>query len=240
LPDFSGFDRQSSPELSSMATMTEYDPVFHLPAAFAPLTLVNILAEVCAGHQLRQLRIAETEKYAHVTYFFNGGLESPFPGEERRLIPSPQEVSTYDQKPEMSLFQVTDLLCDEWHQGYSLIVCNFANLDMVGHTGHFAAAVKACECVDACVERVVDVVLRGNGRLIITADHGNAEMMHDTAGHVHTAHSQNPVAFLIVDDMGQPVRLRSGGALGDIAPTILDLWSIAQPKEMTGQSLIVP
>ncbi len=233
------FDRQRCPRLAYLATMTEYDPTFSLPVAFAPLSLVNILAEVSAGHGLRQFRIAETEKYAHVTYFFNGGREEPYPGEERRLIPSPKEVDTYDQKPEMSVFEVTEKFCAEWHQGYSLIVCNFANLDMVGHTGDFSAAVKACQAVDTCVGKVVRDVLRAKGRLLITADHGNAEMMQDANGHPHTAHSKNPVPFLVVEDEPLQLKLRSGGCLGDIAPTILDLWGIPQPGEMTGRSLVV-
>lgn len=231
-------DEQRYFHISYLATMTEYDPKFKLPNAFVPLKLINILAEVCAGHGLGQFRIAETEKYAHVTYFFNGGLEDPFRGEVRRLVPSPKEVDTYDQKPEMSVFKVTEKLCAEWHQGYSLIVCNFANLDMVGHTGNFSAAVKACQAVDSCVGKVMKEVLKAGGRLLITADHGNAEMMLDDHGNIHTAHSQSPVPFLVVEKEPLQLDLRSDGCLGDIAPTVLDLWNISQPEEMTGQSLI--
>jgi len=236
--DFSEFVRPRLPELSGLATMTEYDRTFDLPAAFPPQTLRGILGEVCSHAGLAQLRIAETEKYAHVTYFFNGGREEPFPGEERILVPSPREVATYDQKPEMSLPEVTERLLEKWHEGrYSLIVCNFANLDMVGHTGSFQAAVQACEAVDQAAGRVWQAVSETGGRLMVTADHGNADVMVDDDQERHTAHSLNPVRFVLAEETPAR-RLRPSGVLGDVAPTILDLWDMDAPEEMTGRSLL--
>ncbi len=238
---FDFFDREKILKLCGIATMTEYDKEFDIPVAFPPLQLDEILAEVCSKLGLKQFRIAETEKYAHVTYFFNGGVEEPFPGEERLLIPSPKDVPTYDKKPEMSVFEVTENLIKRWYmQKYELIVCNFANLDMVGHTGNFEAAVKACEAVDRCVKRVVDAVLELDGRLFVTADHGNADEMKDEMGQPHTAHSHNPVAFVWVEkDITKSSKIRPHGILGDIAPTILKLWNIDKPIEMTGESLCI-
>lgn len=199
---------------------------------------------------MRQLRIAETEKYAHVTYFFNGGREDPFPGEDRILVDSPRDVPTYDLKPEMSVAQVTERLLAAWRDGaegrpYDLIVCNFANPDMVGHTGDIQAAIRALEAVDACVERIEKAVLASGGRLVLTADHGNSEEMLDADGRPQTAHTCNPVPFLVRegsasgdDGTGErPARLRQGGKLGDIAPTLLGLWGITPPAAMTGRNL---
>jgi 2,3-bisphosphoglycerate-independent phosphoglycerate mutase len=186
----------------------------------------------------RQLRIAETEKYAHVTYFFNGGEETPFPDEERVLIPSPREVATYDAKPEMSAPEVTEAVLERLSQDrFDLIVLNFANMDMVGHTGDIQAAVVACKTVDRCAERIVGEVLKRGGAVAVTSDHGNAEMMRDAAGNVHTAHTLNPVPFILVDDDRKSIQLAEG-KLGDIAPTLLELMGIAQPEEMTGRSLL--
>ncbi len=236
--DFKGFKREVWPQVE-VATMTQYDKHYPVAVAFPPESYKNILGEVCASLGLRQLRIAETEKYAHVTYFFNGGREEPFEGEERKLIPSPKEVATYDLKPEMSVYEITQELERRWLSGkYDLVVCNFANLDMVGHTGNFEATVRACEAVDECVGRVVKMVRERKGRLFVTADHGNADEMIDENGKVHTAHSTNPVAFIWVEETPQKRGLKKEGKLGDIAPTILHAWEVSIPKEMTGTSLI--
>ncbi len=238
-PAFDLFERTRVPALACMATMTVYDSHFGLPAAFPPVTRTNILGEVVAGHGMKQFRIAETEKYAHVTYFFNGGREEPFEGEERLLIPSPREVATYDLKPEMSVNEVADNLCERIASGkYSLLVCNFANLDMVGHTGVIPAAIKACEAADACVGRVMDALLKAGGTGLVTADHGNAEDMLDAAGKTKTSHSLNPVPCLLVGSGGRGKSLRPDGALCDVAPTLLELLGLAQPAEMTGVSLL--
>ena len=217
---------------------TEYDERFHLHVAFKPMTLNRILGEEVSKHGLNQLRIAETEKYAHVTFFFSGGDENTFPKEDRALIPSPKEVATYDKKPEMSAYLVTDEVLKRIKSDvYDLIILNFANADMVGHTGILQAAVKACETVDACVGRVVDEVLRIGGEALITADHGNAEQMYDkTTKQPHTAHTTNPVPFILVSERVK--KLSECGVLADIAPTIMTLLGIEQPSEMTGTSLI--
>lgn len=238
--EFDEFERSPVPELSGLATMTEYDATFPIKAAFPPVQLTNILGEVCAREGLKQLRIAETEKYAHVTYFFNGGREEPYAGEERVMIPSPKEVSTYDQKPEMSLPELTETLEKIWPQGgYDLTVCNFANLDMVGHTGNFEAAVAACEAVDRALGRVMAMVIEAGGRLLVTADHGNADVMLDKDKGIHTAHSTNPVYCVRAEKNKDHRGLRREGILGDIAPTILGLWEMDIPREMNGQSLVV-
>jgi 2,3-bisphosphoglycerate-independent phosphoglycerate mutase len=235
---FQGFVRYKHPRLASYVCMTEYDETFGLPVAFPPTTYSNLLGEIVSRAGRKQLRIAETEKYAHVTFFFNGGNEVPSPGEERILIPSPQDVATYDQKPEMSAPEVTDQVVLQVKSGlFGLIVLNYANPDMVGHTGVVEAAVKAMETVDACVGRVVEAVLETGGSLLITADHGNCEQMLDDAGEVQTAHSSNPVPLILVDPKRRNARLRSG-ILADIAPTILDLMGLEKPAEMTGSSLI--
>ncbi len=235
--DFSGFARRQTVLPSRYVTMTRYDKDFDLPVLFPPVSMDKILGQVVSEHGLRQLRTAETEKYAHVTYFFNGGAETPFPGEDRKLLPSPKDVPTYDFKPEMSVFQVAQTLLDGLASGkYDLIVCNFANLDMVGHTGVIPAAIKACEAVDECLGRVMDAVTRLGGTLLVTADHGNAEDMLDESGSVKTSHSVNPVSFVYVGP--RAVTLRNG-RLADVAPTILDILGLPKPAEMTGQTLLV-
>lgn len=217
--------------------MTRYDETIDIPAAFPPQELTNTLGQVVSAAGYRQLRIAETEKYAHVTYFFNGGDETPLPGEDRKLIPSPK-VATYDLQPEMSAYPVTDAVCQRAALGeYKLIVLNYANPDMVGHTGNFAATVRACEVVDHCLGRVWQAVEQAGGALIICGDHGNADQMLDSKGKPHTAHTANPVPFVLAWRKAKV--LRHGGALCDIAPTILELLKLDQPREMTGESLII-
>ncbi len=238
-PDFSEFPVDPRPRLADWVCMTLYDEHFTLPVAFKPVHLENILGQVVSAAGLQQLRIAETEKYAHVTYFFNGGEEKPFPGEDRCLVPSPRDVATYDQKPEMSAPKVTEELLNRLaSRAYGLVVLNFANGDMVGHTGVLPAAIRACETVDRCVAEIVGAVRAGGGHVFITADHGNAETMADENGNPHTAHTLNPVPFIMVDDGRRDQRLREG-VLGDIAPTVLEVMGIAQPTEMTGKSMIV-
>lgn len=243
--DFSGFNVDNRPTILDLVTFTEYEHDFELPIAFPPVTMQNILGEVISRNELRQLRIAETEKYAHVTYFFNGGEEEPFPGEHRILIDSPREVATYDQKPEMSAYAVTDklieVLNDAQEQGrpYDLVVLNFANGDMVGHTGIMDAAVKACEAVDSCLGRIADFILSHEGTLLITADHGNAEIMVDPkTSEPFTAHSLNPVPLVLVDEEHSNCSLQAGGALKDLAPTILNLLELPIPEEMEGSNLL--
>jgi 2,3-bisphosphoglycerate-independent phosphoglycerate mutase len=239
-PQFGEFERERRPDLARLVTMTQYDAQFGLPVAFPPVRLTGILGELVSDAGWAQLRIAETEKYAHVTYFFNGGEERCYPGEDRILIPSPREVATYDKKPEMSAFEVCDKLCDAVRsRKYALIVCNFANLDMVGHTGIIEAAVKAVEAVDQCLGQVMDAVLESGSRMFVTSDHGNAEEMIDPSGGVQTAHSTNLVPFYWVEDDRGSWMFRDKGVLGDIAPTILALWSLDKPSEMTGTSLLV-
>jgi 2,3-bisphosphoglycerate-independent phosphoglycerate mutase len=238
-PDFSFFNRVLISNLCDYVCMTLYDDHFNLPVAFPPVHLENILGDVISQQNLSQLRIAETEKYAHVTYFFNGGEEAPFEGEDRCLIPSPREVATYDQKPEMSAPEVTDEVLRRLDRGcYALVVINFANMDMVGHSGILEAAVKACETVDRCLAQIVPRILEMNGTAIITADHGNSETMVDQNGEPHTAHTLNPVRLILVDDSRKTVQL-SKGALCDIAPTILEIMGIPAPEQMTGRSLII-
>ncbi len=235
---FDGFARQVTPALAAYTTMTLYDETFDLPMAFGPQHLSMILGDVISRHGLRQLRIAETEKYAHVTYFFNGGEEAPFENEDRCLIPSPRDVATYDQKPEMSAFQVTDEVVDRLDSGqYDFIVLNFANMDMVGHTGVMDAAVKACETVDRCLDRVLDKLQSQGGVALVTADHGNSEKMADPDGKPYTAHTTNPVRLILVDDARRTTRLHEG-RLGDIAPTLLALMGIAPSTAMTGKNLM--
>jgi 2,3-bisphosphoglycerate-independent phosphoglycerate mutase len=239
LPECDGFSRPDRPQLASYVCMTEYDATFGLPLAFGPENLTNILGGVLATAGMTQLRIAETEKYAHVTFFFNGGVEEPFPGEERCLIPSPKEVATYDQKPEMSAYPVTEELLSRLGQDrYDVIVLNLANCDMVGHTGILPAAVRAVEAVDDCVGRLVSGVLGLGGTVLITADHGNAEQMADEQGAPFTAHTVNPVWFIMVDADRRGTVLREGGRLADIAPTMLELLGLPRPAEMGGESLI--
>lgn len=237
---FDSFPVESRPDLSGYVCMTLYDESFDLPMAFPPEHLDGILGQVLSQNGLRQLRIAETEKYAHVTYFFNGGEEEPFPGEDRCLIPSPRDIATYDQKPEMSAPKVTEELLARLNSGrYDFIVLNFANMDMVGHTGLLEAAVKACETVDSCVGAIIAKIREVGGIALITADHGNSEQLVAQDGRPHTAHTLNPVNLVLVDDTRQAAHLR-GGVLGDIAPTILDILEIAPPQQMTGKSLLEP
>ena len=220
-----------------LVTLTQYDETFDLPAAYQPLSLKKVLGEVLSEQGLHQLRLAETEKYAHVTFFFNGGNEIPFAGEERLLIPSPK-VATYDLQPEMSAPALTDaLVAAIYSKKYEVIICNYANPDMVGHTGDFNAAVKACEVIDACLLRVGEALKQVKGEMIITADHGNVECMHDeNTGQAHTAHTNGPVPFVYV---GRPAHITTTeGALCDIAPTMLMLLGLKVPSEMTGQCLI--
>ncbi|KXS37114.1 MAG: 2,3-bisphosphoglycerate-independent phosphoglycerate mutase [Halomonadaceae bacterium T82-2] len=238
--DFTGFTRQARPRLAGdgLVMLTEYAADIPASCAFPPADLVNTLGEVVAERGMTQLRIAETEKYAHVTFFFSGGREAEYAGETRELIPSPQDVKTYDEKPEMSAVEVTDKLVAAIESGtYDLIVCNYANGDMVGHTGDFAAAVKAIETVDACVGRVVEALERVGGECLITADHGNAEqMVHPETGAPQTAHTTFEVPLIYVTP--RPARLAEDGRLCDIAPTLLTMMGEAVPGEMTGNVLV--
>jgi 2,3-bisphosphoglycerate-independent phosphoglycerate mutase len=235
-PDFDGFDVSRRPKVS-VTTLTNYDKTFDVPVAFAPTSMERILAEVLSARGLDMLKTAETEKYPHVTYFFNGGAEAPFPCEHRVLVPSPK-VATYDLKPEMSAVGVTDALVKGISSGeHDFILCNYANADMVGHSGSIPAKIKAVETVDQCLARVLKAAESAGMRLIVTADHGNAEMLLDPeTGGPHTAHTTNPVPFVVVD-WEQEQRLRAGGALCDVAPTILSMLGIEQPPEMTGVNL---
>lgn len=240
LPNFDGFDRGRRPDVAGLATMTSYDAAIQVPVAFEKDNLEMTVGEVVSREHVAQLRIAETEKYAHVTYFFSGGREEPFPGEDRILVPSPKDVETYDLKPEMSVEEVTRRFLEAWSSGkYVFAVCNFANPDMVGHTGNIAAAVRALEVIDKCTAEVVETVLKSKGRVVITADHGNVEEMLDKNKQPMTAHTCNQVPLVILE--GTPphaVPLREGGKLGDIAPTLLQLWGMPQPAAMTGESLV--
>ena len=238
--DFTEFARKKRLALSSYTTMTQYDETLRVPVAYPPREVRKILGEVASQAGIRQLRIAETEKYAHVTYFFNGGEENKFPGEERILIPSPKDVATYDLKPEMSAREVTEALVKQLRdQDIGMVIANYANADMVGHTGNFEAAVRACEVIDECIGKVVDAALSKKGRVIITADHGNIEQLIDyDTGMPHTAHTTNRVPVILVDEAHKKCRLNKGTGV-DIAPTVLQLLDVPQPSEMTGHSLIV-
>ncbi len=235
------FPLDHRPALTDYVTFTQYDKHFTLPVAFPPVSMDHILAEELSVSGLRQLRIAETEKYAHVTYFFNGGREEPYSLEDRVLIPSPKEVATYDQKPEMSAYLVTEELLHRMdNEEYSLVVLNFANGDMVGHSGIMDAAVKACEAVDTCLGRIVEKFTAQGGIVIITADHGNAETMRDPhSDSPFTAHSSNPVPFILISEQFKTAKLHQDGSLRDIAPTILSIMNLPVPAEMTGRSLII-
>ena len=235
-PDFDGFARKVFPKDLRYVCFTCYDATIpNVKIAFKAQSLKNTLGEYASAKGLTQLRIAETEKYAHVTFFFNGGLEEPYAGEERILIPSPK-VATYDLKPEMSAYEVTDKVIEKIEEGKTdLIIMNLANCDMVGHTGVFDAAVKAVETVDCCVGRVTEAIAKAGGKLIITADHGNADCMLDEDGNVVTAHSTNPVPVILFGD-GRKIK---DGALCDLAPTLLELIGLPVPEEMQGTSLLI-
>ena len=238
--DFDHFSRSRLPDLSAFVAFTDYGEQFNHPVAFPAIDVPNTFGAVLADHHLRQLRIAETEKYAHVSFFFNGGKESVFEGEDRVLIPSP-DVATYDLKPEMSAFELTDALTSVLAiRKYDAIICNFANADMVGHTGNFDATVKCIEVLDTCIGRIVDVAQKHGSEILITADHGNAEKMRShlagqDEGNPHTAHTSNRVPFVYV---GRKAKIASDGSLCDIAPTMLSLLSLEIPTEMTGKPLI--
>lgn len=235
-PAFDGFSRPRAIQLSRFTGLTEYDASLPAHAAFHSDTLINTLPEVLAGHGLSQLRIAETEKYAHVTFFFSGGREDVWPLEERILVPSPR-VATYDLQPEMSAPEVSRRLVEVIRERrYDLIICNLANPDMVGHTGNLAAAVAAAEAIDVVIGQLVAALRGVGGEMILTADHGNLEMMRDPdTGEPHTAHTLGPVPLVY---LGRPATLRGDGALKDVAPTLLHLMGIAQPVEMTGHNLV--
>ncbi|MEK0159545.1 2,3-bisphosphoglycerate-independent phosphoglycerate mutase [Pseudoalteromonas piscicida] len=234
--DFDGFEKRKAPDLSAFVMMTEYAADIKAPIAFAPEALVNVLGEWLAKHNKTQLRISETEKYAHVTFFFSGGREDLFEGEKRELIPSPQ-VATYDLQPEMNSEMLTDKLVEAIHSGeFDVIICNYPNGDMVGHSGVFEAAVKACEAVDKCIGRVVAALKESGGEALITADHGNAEQMQNPkTGQAHTAHTSEPVPFIYVGRDAEP---QAGKALSDVAPTMLHLLGMEQPSEMTGTPIM--
>jgi 2,3-bisphosphoglycerate-independent phosphoglycerate mutase len=235
-PDFKEFEREYVPKLSNYCTLTGYSEEFDVPVAFPPVRVRNGFGEYIANLGLRQLRIAETEKYPHVTYFFNGGEELVYPGEDRIMVKSPH-VATYDMQPEMSAVEVTDKLVEaiESHK-YDAIICNYANCDMVGHTGILEAAVQAVEVVDVCLGRVVEAMRANGGEVLITADHGNAETMRDDlTNQPHTAHTINLVPFIYV---GRKASMEDSGALEDIAPTMLKIMGLPQPREMTGNALI--
>jgi 2,3-bisphosphoglycerate-independent phosphoglycerate mutase len=235
-PEFDGFVRQCIPRLGCFVSLTEYKSDFDVPVAYPAERLKNVFGDYVAKNGLRQLRLAETEKYAHVTFFFNGGREKPFEGEDRILVKSPM-VPTYDMQPEMSAPEVTDKLIAAIEGGtYDVIICNFANPDMVGHTGKFDAAVKAIEAIDMCLGRIVEAVDRYGGEILVTADHGNAELMLDNhSGQPHTAHTTNLVPLVYI---GRPARLQENGALSDIAPTMLALMDMPIPPDMTGTPLV--
>lgn len=233
--DFAEFDRGDWPRVAYY-TMTEYDETYDCPVVFPPEELTNTLGEVVSRAGLTQLRIAETEKYPHVSFFFNGGVEVENPGEDRVMLPSPQDCATYDEKPEMSAEEVTRTILDRIAE-YDMAIINYANPDMVGHTGDVPAAIRAVECVDRCVERVVEKVRELGGKLLITADHGNCEQMICEDGSPHTAHTTNPVFLLYVGDDAGEVTLHDG-ILADIAPTMLSLMGLEAPSEMTGKSLV--
>ncbi len=233
--NFAGHDRGTFGKVEYY-TLTEYDETYDCPVVFPPEELENVLGEVVSKAGLTQLRIAETEKYPHVSFFFNGGVEEPYPGEDRALLQSPQDCATYDEKPEMSALEVTDTVVGRM-ENYDMIILNFANPDMVGHTGNVPAAIKAVECIDRCVERVVKRALELDGKLLITADHGNCEEMINEDGSPQTAHTTNLVHLIYVAEDTAGVTLKDG-ILADIAPTILDLLGIEKPDVMTGSSLI--
>ena len=235
---FDGFERHKVVNLSSFVMTTEYEATLDLPCAYPPEKLINSLGEFLSNQGKQQLRIAETEKYAHVTFFFSGGREALYDGEERTLIPSP-DVETYDQKPEMSAFEVTEKLVEAIDSGrFDTIICNYANCDQVGHTGNFDASVKAVETIDTCLQRVIEAAAKQDGEVLITADHGNVEEMFDeVSNQPHTQHTTLPVPLVYAGP--RQISLDSGGSLADIAPTILDMMGLEKPAEMSGRSLII-
>lgn len=242
LPEFDGFDRKKGFFPLHYVCMTQYDKTFgtRVHVAFKPERLSNTFGAYISSMNKTQLRIAETEKYAHVTFFFNGGVEAPNPGEDRVLIPSPK-VATYDLKPEMSAYEVTAEAVKRIESGkYDVMILNFANPDMVGHTGVMEAAVKAVHAVDECAAEVASAILKAGGRAIVTADHGNCEQMVGPDGEPFTAHTTNPVPLILVDDMRKEAKLRAGGRLCDLAPTLLALMGLPVPEEMSGRSLLEP
>ncbi|MHB8453785.1 MAG: 2,3-bisphosphoglycerate-independent phosphoglycerate mutase [Acidiferrobacterales bacterium] len=235
--DFDGFKRSARPKLGRFVSLTEYQSEFHVPVAFPPERLRNVLGAYLASLGKHQLRIAETEKYAHVTFFFNGGVETPFEGEDRILVPSPTDVATYNLKPQMSALQVAEKVIEAIKGGsYDVIICNFANADMVGHTGDFNATVLAIETLDQCLGLITPLLRETGGELLITADHGNAEQMYDPeTRQPHTAHTTNPVPFLY---MGRKASMAASGSLEDVAPTMLYLMGLRAPSEMSGRPLV--
>jgi 2,3-bisphosphoglycerate-independent phosphoglycerate mutase len=232
--------RDSVPQHLHYVCMTQYDKNFTLPMVIPPESMANILANVMGQSKLRNLRVAETEKYAHVTYFFNGGVEQPFPGEERVMVQSPK-VATYDLKPEMSAAGIAQAIVKAVEDGtFEVMVVNFANADMVGHSGKIEPTIKAVETVDACLGEIERAVKAKGGAMLITADHGNAEQMIDPAtGGPHTAHTTNPVPFIVISENAKQYTLRPNGSLRDISPTMLGMLNLPEPKEMTGQDLRV-
>ncbi len=238
-PGFAGFQREVVPQLSAFVCMSEYDQSFALPVAFPPVKITHTLGEILSEQGLKQLRIAETEKYAHVTFFFNGGEEKIFPGEERILVPSPREVATYDLKPEMSAPQVTQKVLEALDRdAFDVIILNFANADMVGHSGKLDAAIQAVEVLDEQMGRVFQKLQEKNGVLLLTADHGNCEKMQDEKKNPHTAHTTDLVPFILAAKKWKNAQLRSLGTLADIAPTLLQILKLAIPSEMTGKTLL--
>lgn len=240
-PEFKAFERERIPALEAFISLTSYKANYEFPVAFPPLSLRNVFGEYISGFGLKQLRIAETEKYAHVTFFFNGGEERVFAGEDRILVPSPR-VETYDKQPEMSAYEITDRLIESINsRKYDAIVCNFANADMVGHSGNFKATITAIETIDKCLGKIIDCAQKVGGEIIITADHGNAEQLkayttEKIKSRAHTAHTSNPVPMIYI---GRPAELSPGtGSLSDIAPSLLTVMGLPQPDEMTGRSLI--
>jgi 2,3-bisphosphoglycerate-independent phosphoglycerate mutase len=238
-PEFSHFDRKTPPPYAHYVCMTQYEERLNLPVAFAKPTYEQIFPEVISKKGFLQLRCAETEKYAHVTYFFNGGVEKPFDGEERILIPSPKDVATYDLKPEMSARGVADAVEKSLREkDLDFVLVNFANPDMVGHTGVLPAAITAVEVVDEGIGRIVDAALAKNGAVLITADHGNCEQMADENGNPFTQHTLNRVPFLYIRKGHEQAKLREGGRIADVAPTMLKLMGLPQPSQMSGESLL--
>ncbi len=237
-PEFDGFERSYFPVY--YCTLTEYDATFkNVHVIYGPQSLDNTLGQYLAAKGIKQFRIAETEKYAHVTFFFNGGVEEPNNGEDRFLIPSPK-VATYDLKPEMSAYEVAETAIEKIESGeYDVMILNFANSDMVGHTGIIQAATDAVFAVDECAGKVIEAILKNGGEAIITADHGNAERMVDSDGGPFTAHTTNPVPFVLVSDRYKNAKLKQDGILADLAPTLLDLMGLEKPAEMTGTSMII-